>query len=165
MNRWNMGWICLIIVCFGANAAARSIPVSDNTEQAQMKNNNSESGKKNINMTFLDSLNRGKEVSVSKVEQGEIEMTRTNASQQKENAQEIYRIQILASSQVDLVHSEKDKLGYSTSLPLVILYDNPFYKLFAGSFKTKSEAESRLPGIKELGYEDAWIVNTGSYSD
>ena len=163
MNRWSVVSICLIIFSFSANAAARSIPVDEAEQPAAQEATESDNGE--VSMTFLDSLNRGREIAVSIDTAEEAETVSPPAETQKQSSDDSFRIQIAASTQIESLHGEKEKLRSSTSLPVAILYDNPFYKLFAGTFQTRSDAESELPQIKELGYEDAWIVNTESLPD
>ncbi len=160
MNRWFVVSTCLIITSLSAEAAARSIPVDETNHSS-----NTESDNRQVPATFLDSLNRGNEVSVSIDAPEETQRVSPPVAAIKESRDGNFRIQIAASTQIESLRSEKEKLRDSTSLPLVILYDNPFYKLFAGNFRTRSDAEGKLPQIKELGHEDAWIVNTESLSE
>ena len=43
---------------------------------------------------------------------------------------------------------------------VVIGYEAPYYKLYAGNFLKRLEAQTFLPKLKKLGFLDAWIVST-----
>jgi hypothetical protein len=122
--------------------------------------------------TFLDTLNRGKELALSENDVPKLEVVPTiefTAAPQPHitsghaappQAEQRFRIQILASSQVDMVRKEKLNAESVTGLPVFMASEQALYKLYVGDFKTKAEAEAALPGIKNQGYKDAWIVST-----
>ncbi|KMQ49714.1 hypothetical protein CHISP_3378 [Chitinispirillum alkaliphilum] len=156
MRRWFVGWMFLIVISNGASAAARSVPVPE------------EEFDRDIQLTFLDTLNRGSEVSFSsRSSSSPAEAVEVISQQQFVDASDTqrFRIQIVASTQAEMITREKENLQADSSIPLVIVFDDPFYKLFAGQFSTRAEAESKLPQVRNLGYEDAWIVDTGAISN
>jgi hypothetical protein len=116
--------------------------------------------------TFLDTLNRGKEIALAADDLPAIEMTpaATDAQPaQQHNAntggETRFRIQILASSQVDMVRKEKINAENAVDQPVFMASEQSLFKLYVGEFKTKAEAEAELPKIRKK-YPDAWIVNT-----
>lgn len=117
--------------------------------------------------TYLDSLNLGKELTISieknipvkqdkKVEQ-EVKSVNTVKRSVVPNG---FRIQILASTQVDAVREKKEELEEQILLPLYISFNSPYYKLLAGNFTSRDKAEKALVSIKESGIPDAWIISS-----
>jgi hypothetical protein len=136
--------------------------------------------------TFLDTINKGREVGITNadyVPQAQIPAPPTVAAasvsvktpaettatvvkiEPKVEAGVVpsrFKIQILASTIQDQVKKEKNTLATKSELPLVISFEAPYYKLYAGDFTQRSDAESNLAQIKALGYKDAWIVRTAA---
>ena len=131
-------------------------------------------------LTFLDTLNKGREVAVSNADfsqqAGSASLPApTQAPQRTDTVSgqfpvEIkrdagvvpsrYKIQICAGTQEQQIKKEKTDLAMKISLPLSISFDSPYYKLFAGDFALRSEAENYCAQLKKIGYTDAWIVRT-----
>ncbi|MCL2218418.1 MAG: SPOR domain-containing protein [Chitinispirillia bacterium] len=120
--------------------------------------------------TFLDTLNQGKEVALSPEdlpvleEVATVNLTATPGAAAAGGAADPqtpprYRIQILASSQIDMVRQAKLNAEAAVDLPVFMVSEQALYKLYIGNFKTKQEAEAVLPEIKKKGYKDAWIVS------
>ncbi|MDR3013463.1 MAG: SPOR domain-containing protein [Chitinispirillales bacterium] len=130
--------------------------------------------------TFLDTLNRGKEVALTAGDLPQIVITpavpasitpQPAASvspapasapatvQTAAIAQPHFRIQILATSHADAARREKARAETAIGLPIVMVSEQPLYKLFAGEFGTRAEAETALPRVRSAGYSDAWIVS------
>ena len=119
-------------------------------------------------LTFLDTLNKGRELAITGADYPPPPGVNSadTAAGKKEIKREAgvvpsrFRIQILASSHEYQVKQEKNRLAAKTKLPLIISFESPYYKLLAGDFVQRSEAENYLAQIKQLGYNDAWIVRT-----
>lgn len=111
--------------------------------------------------TFLDTLNRGQEVAVSESDLPVLEVVpAVSFSSEKIVAGEPrFRIQILATSQIDMARREKVTAEGLTKLPVFMASEQSLYKLYVGDFKTRAEAEAALPEIRKLGYKDAWVVS------
>ena len=111
-------------------------------------------------LTFLDTLNRGKEVSLSADDVPVLDVGGSTASPAKsvEVNEPRFRIQILASGQIDRVRQEKKSVESATGLPAFMSSEQSLFKLYVGEFQTRAEAEAALPGIQRKGYRDAWIV-------
>ncbi len=122
---------------------------------------------RNVELTFLDTLNRGKEISLSEKDISTLAVTDKSVQSPKaeEETATRFRIQILASSQVETVRVEKKTVEAQTTLPVFMSLEQPYYKLYIGDFSTKAEAEAKLPEIKKKGYQDAWIVRTRAFSE
>lgn len=118
-------------------------------------------------LTFLDTLNRGKEMSLSEKDVSSLAVSEKSVQITKADdvAASRFRIQVLASSQIETVRQEKKSAETRTSLPVFMTLEQPFYKLYVGDFSTRAEAESQLPEIKKKGYSDAWIVRTRIFSE
>ena len=69
-----------------------------------------------------------------------------------------FRIQILASSDIERARVEKKNMESHTRQPLYIVFDSPYYKLQVGDFARRSQAEDFLADLRKSGYNDAWIV-------
>lgn len=111
--------------------------------------------------TYLDTLNRGREVALAKDEfPSEAAPVQTGEGHSPAAEQQVpaYQVQCLASSQIDMVRAEKKTLDSRAGYPVQITFDHPFYKLLVGSFAQRKQAEKALVELKRLGYEDAWIV-------
>ena len=122
-------------------------------------------------LTFLDTLNKGREVAIRAtdiVQQAALPVaqpsdTVLSSAEPKREAGVVpsrFRIQVLASTQEQAVKQEKNSLSAKTSLPLAISFESPYYKLFAGDFVQRGEAENSCAQLKKMGYNDAWIVRT-----
>ncbi|MFP4163343.1 MAG: SPOR domain-containing protein [Chitinispirillaceae bacterium] len=123
--------------------------------------------KKEAQLTFLDTLNQGKEVSLSENEVSVLAVSdkRGNNNKEEEASASRFRIQLLASSRVETVRQEKKTVESKTSLPVFLSAEQPFYKLYVGDFSNRKKAEAHLKKIKNKGYPDAWIVRTRVFSE
>ena len=142
-----------------------------------------------VERTFLDTLNKGREVSITAEDIGApsapapvpaiapTAVPDTLAGRQapvpapKREAGVVpsrFRIQILASTQEQQVRQEKNnvaakiKLANIVDLPVTVVFEPPYYKLFAGDFAQRGEAENICAQLKKIGYNDAWIVRTAT---
>lgn len=121
---------------------------------------------KEIQLTFLDTLNSGKNIQLEDSDINSLsEQTFTESDIPPASSSNVhYRIQVFASSQIETIREQKKSLEDKIDLPLFIAFDTPFYKLYVGDFEKRSRAENALPGIRKLGYTDAWVVSTRAIS-
>ncbi len=112
--------------------------------------------------TYLDELNKGKELSINsyKVDRVRKQTPEVSASGDKGESRSGFKIQLVASTSISSVRSAKKDAESKLSIPCFILFQSPYYKLAAGSFKTREEAEQKLEEIQGMGYPDAWIIKT-----
>jgi hypothetical protein len=128
--------------------------------------------------TFLDTLNQGKEIALAPDDLPKLEVTppiTIVAAPAQSNqggadggsggdgggaAETRFRIQILAASQADMVRREKLNAEKKLNLPVFMVSEQSQFKLYAGDFATRAEAEKMLPEVKKKGYGDAWIITT-----
>jgi hypothetical protein len=108
--------------------------------------------------TFLDTLNQGKEIALSAEDIPALELSGESAPAPAGETR--FRVQIMASSQIDMVRKEKISAEAAINQPVFMASEQSLYKLYVGDFKTKAEAEAILPEVKSKGYRDAWVVNT-----
>jgi len=112
-------------------------------------------------LTFLDTLNRGKEVSLSEDDVAVLNVGGSAPSASPVRSVEVneprFRVQILASGQIDVARQEKIRAETSTGLPVFLSSEQALFKLYVGEFQTRDEAEAVLPEIRKT-YRDAWIV-------
>jgi len=112
--------------------------------------------------TFLDTLNRGHEIVLAAVDLPTFEvLPAVSAAPEKSAAagEPRFRIQILASSQIDMARREKVNAESLMKQPVFMAADQSLYKLYVGDFKTRAEAEAALPEVRKMGYKDAWVVS------
>jgi hypothetical protein len=113
--------------------------------------------------TFLDTLNRGKEFSLSEKDFKSVLPDSTDISFEKDGKEvssDGFRIQCFASSQIERIRSEQKVLESKAKYPIYIVFNTPYYKLLLGDFVKKSDADNALAKLKELGYPDAWVARS-----
>lgn len=119
-----------------------------------------------VQFTFLDTLNQGNEITLENTDfQKEESVPVSGVALNQAEAEVRYKIQLFASSQIETVRDLKRQVETKITLPLSISFESPYYKLLAGSFLQRTEAENHLKKLKNLGYTDAWIVSTKAVSN
>jgi hypothetical protein len=114
-----------------------------------------------VHYTYLDTLNKGNELQLSDVELGGQATGVANDMARAVTATETrYRVQLIASSRIETLREQKKEIEKKISEPVVIGYEAPYYKLFAGNFLKRQDAQVLLPKVKRLGFQDAWVVST-----
>jgi SPOR domain len=114
----------------------------------------------NVSETVLDSLNRGREISLSDRSLAPIIAESTTAAGTAAEVPNGFRVQVMASSQIEKVRAEQKSLESRVSYPLYIIVVSPYYKLMAGDFVKRNDADVALAKLKELGYADAWVIRS-----
>jgi hypothetical protein len=114
----------------------------------------------NVPETFLDTLNKGRELSLPDKGLSPLIAESTATASGTTEVPNGFRIQVIASSQIERVRSEQKSLESRVSYPLYIIVMPPYYKLVAGDFVKRSEADAALAKLKELGYTDAWVMRS-----
>ncbi len=70
-----------------------------------------------------------------------------------------FRIQVLATTEIDEANALKSELGSIPQIDSVyVSYDSPYYKVRVGDFPARPEANPLLKQLISAGYKDAWIV-------
>jgi hypothetical protein len=114
-----------------------------------------------VNLTYIDTLNRGKEItlndSVQKPAASKSGNVLTTTVQSEQSGR--FRIQVLASNQAERLKEEKKKFDKQLSIISTVAFEAPYYKLYAGDFSQRSDADATLQKIKKLGYPDAWVAS------
>jgi hypothetical protein len=113
--------------------------------------------------TFLDTLNRGREISLSDRDLNPIMPETTSAVQDKSGKTEVpngFRVQCFASSQIERVRAEQKTIEAKVRYPVYIVFAAPYYKLLVGDFVKRGEADAAAAKMKDLGYADAWVMRT-----
>jgi hypothetical protein len=113
-----------------------------------------------IVFTFLDTINYQNELRLTEDDFEKDAKTTESALSEAALPESLYRIQVFASNRIETVRAQKKELEKSTEEPVIIGYEAPYYKLFAGGFNKKQDAQSILLKLKRIGYVDAWIVST-----
>jgi hypothetical protein len=137
---------------------------------------------KNPVTTFLDTLNKGKEVSLTEADFSHppflpavpkavgtdtvpaiVPAAAVTRHEEAGVVPSRFKIQVLAGPNEQQVKKEKTTLAAkAVGLPLSISFEAPYYKLLAGDFAQHSEAETWCSRLKDMGYGDAWIVRTAA---
>lgn len=134
-------------------------PPSEFEQKAKLADKNEQ--QKKVDMTILDTLNTGKEVILTEADfnpPSEINTGNGGTKNVKSESGIRYRIQVFASSQSERLKIDKKKIEKQLGLPVTIAYEAPYYKLYAGEFSSRSEADSVLAEVRKIGYRDAWIT-------
>ncbi len=71
-----------------------------------------------------------------------------------------YRVQIFASSTNEGANKVASEARFKFTERAYVEYDAPYYKVRIGDYKNRSDAEILREKAKNLGYGDAWIVQT-----
>jgi hypothetical protein len=158
-------WIIVLLIMTGSDYAMSKRPqekeVRDN-EEAPSVSINEKRGAEGSS-TFLDTLNRGKEISLSDNDLKPILPESLAVAEDKEgkgSTIEGFRIQCYASSQIDRIRSEQKQLEFKIKYPVYVVFNAPYYKLLVGDFPRKNDAEAALGKLKEIGYTDSWIARS-----
>lgn len=77
-----------------------------------------------------------------------------------------YRVQVLATTSYDEVNTVKSTIeGQIPGEWFYVVYDAPTYKLRAGNFQERYEADRFAKLLAEKGYKDAWVVPERVYKN
>lgn len=133
---------------------------SEGTEDSNVTQQNRYEPTSPAHYTFLDTLNWGNEISMEDSDFQKETAPVSEVVMQQAEAAVRYKIQLFASSQIETIREQKRQIETKIKIPLSISFESPYYKLLAGNFAQRSEAELQLKKIKSLGYTDAWIVST-----
>lgn len=114
--------------------------------------------KKNVHYTFLDTINKENEIvlldgDLNNGIQSDILKDAGILSQLE------FRVQVFASNRIESIREQKKELEKYTGEQIKIGYEAPYYKLYAGGYSNRQEAQVTLRKLKRAGYHDAWIVN------
>lgn len=115
--------------------------------------------------TYLDSLNKGREAVLSEKDFAGaapvvVALSSAPAAAPSETSDQFtgFRIQCFASGQIETIRAEKKNLEAKVKNPLYIVFSSPYYKLMAGDFTSRADADTMVPDLKAMGYPDAWVV-------
>jgi hypothetical protein len=97
--------------------------------------------------TDIDSLFRGKEFMLPRLDssyRGDYsEVPQAKSSNKEHDDVYVYTLQFDAIANFDAAQARKAKLQSQTGYDIQMIFDAPFYKLRAGYFKKKSDAEDK----------------------
>jgi hypothetical protein len=151
--------ITVILVSFiiGLSSLGYDSTASDRRRGRKIESVN----KHRVEETYLDTLNRGQELSLidSDIPPDMEEGRETDAEKVKKTV-DGFRIQLMASTSVEKLRMKKKAIEKELKLKIYIEHDEPYYKVYAGDFTQRNRADKALVKVKESGYPDAWIVKT-----
>jgi len=123
--------------------------------------------------------NNEEEISVENMDNETETSTETSKDGDTESLERMegYRIQLMAATEKSNAaelgeefkekwkearedEDNEDSYFYRKDIPIYLEYYKPYWKLRVGNYKKKKQAEDTLKYIKEIGFEDAWIVKT-----
>jgi hypothetical protein len=133
-----------------------------NSSEISLVINNREPSSSASTPTFLDTLNKGREVSLSDKDFSPVLPESSNVSGQYTTGTvtDGYRVQCMATSQIDKIRSEQKILEDKIKYHIYVIFNSPYYKLLIGDFVRKNEAETVAARLKEMGYADAWVTRS-----
>ncbi|MBD3234201.1 MAG: hypothetical protein GF315_10815 [candidate division Zixibacteria bacterium] len=70
----------------------------------------------------------------------------------------VYRVQIFASRLLQEAEQVEAEVSGLFDEPVHLDYDEPYYKVRIGDFRTLEEGEEYLGKVRDLGYDSAWVV-------
>ncbi len=71
-----------------------------------------------------------------------------------------YRIQIMQTEDAEEARKMQKDAILELDADVYLIYDEPYYKVRVGDFRTRYEAEQFLEKVQRKGYASAWIVRT-----
>lgn len=71
-----------------------------------------------------------------------------------------YRVQIFASSTQEGADKIASEARFKFTERVYVEYDAPYYKVRVGNYKNRADAEILREKARNMGYPDAWIVQT-----
>jgi hypothetical protein len=170
--KWYNNYICfgLLLVLMSSNHAMSKRPKDKPVDEEQGKYTtssvvvaaNDKESRTEAAVTFLDTLNRGREISIADKDLSQVIPESTDASTQTANDAGIdgFRIQCLASSQIEKIRSEQKLLEGKIKYSVYIIFNAPYYKLLIGDFVKRGDADIVTAKLKEMGYSDAWVIRS-----
>ena len=152
--------------CFNNVIKRKSSTLDDDSQQDVSIEEKKVPVPADVQYTFLDTINSGNEIALTDKDFGsDSEQKVTRISSSHTGVDTRYRVQVFASYRIEAVREQQKQLENKLKEELLIGYEAPYYKLFAGSYENRKEAEKLLPKLKKLGYFDAWIVTTNALSE
>ncbi len=106
--------------------------------------------------TFFDTLNRGHELALTAQD---FMPAAQPAANQESGA--VFQVQFFAATQRDVAEREKSRIEETLDVPVTMVFEAPYYKLRAGRFSTRAQAEEFKQKMFEIGHRNAWIVQKG----
>jgi SPOR domain len=90
--------------------------------------------------------------------------SRSNSTQQTADTlpAQVFRVQLYTSKLYGDA-TRMTRIGRELCLsPVTLDYDVPYYKIRAGAFASRIEAEQHVARAKQLGFSEAWVVVTAN---
>ena len=135
-------------------------------DMSNRKGGRDESEIPDLKITFLDTLNKGKELYLSGSDIISISQPQQKTVPQgKKEVPDGYRIQLMASSSEETIRNKKKSIEKELRTDVYIVFDAPYYKVYIGNYTTRRAAERALNKVKQSGYSDAWIVKSKVFID
>ena len=178
--------VCPVLLCASLCIAAgcsspfvKQHPGQQPAETSTVRATEQSSPMKKSQETLLDTLNKGHEAGLADSDftpasassivpaytTGHSAASTVSPVQSTTEVSFRFRIQVFASSQIENLRQEKKDLETKVNLPFFISFESPYYKLYAGNFNKREDAEVYLPQFKKMGYNDSWVVRTKPLKD
>ena len=161
---FNFSCIVMLLIIMNSNYAMSKRPKDDEgmADHKMLLAMNDKAGAQSVE-TFLDTMNRGREFTLTEKDFTPIMAETSAVSDVKGDRTEVpngFRVQCFASSQIERVRAEQKMLESKIRYGVYIVFSAPYYKLLVGDFVKRGDADAACAKLKELGYSDAWVLRT-----
>ncbi|MBL7960647.1 SPOR domain-containing protein [bacterium] len=92
-----------------------------------------------------------------------VETDERDAADEKEMKEQIvfgFRVQLYSTTDYYMALGVRDEAGSKLQDDIYVDYEQPYYKVRAGNFTMRENAEEIKNIAKSLGYTDAWVIQT-----
>ncbi len=92
----------------------------------------------------------------------EVDSGRTGLRKNNENEHVAFgfRVQLYSTTDYFIAMAVRDEAGSKLNEDIYVDYEPPYYKVRAGNYTVREQAEETRNLAKSLGYQDAWIIRT-----
>ncbi len=150
--------VCLVAVGVGACSGARKVKKEspDSGAVAGLENLDESFDPATVPEPEVEIQPRAREAGKTKSKGSSRAAADTTAAQRVLG----FRIQLLQTEEAEEARKMQKDAILDLDTDVYVIYDEPYYKVRAGDFRTRYEAETFLEKVHGKGYTSAWIVRT-----
>ena len=149
--------LIIIIFCFGKSFSQTKLPDKISVEKKKTTISD-------YKPTFLDTLNKGNEISLRKEDFGIENISKSVSLKPLDTSNAtftfVYQVQFFTTTKLEDAEKEKKRIEETMSIPVFLISEPPYYKLRAGKFSARVQAEDCKTKMIDIGHSQAWIVQT-----
>jgi hypothetical protein len=82
----------------------------------------------------------------------------TGAPADSTESAQLYEVRVFAALNIQAARETQQQVDTLTEMPVRVVFEEPYYKVYAGPYPTFEEAEKFLRLVTRLGFTSAWIV-------